>query len=241
MSFSISAFMSEHAGPSAPQGPSRTGLNVGGVTNLAYHGLRRLWGATLGRRLTDPFDRTQPLCAVPKPLQRQHVENATLFCDRKDMIAKLPKHLVWAEIGTWEGEFARHILDHCEPTELHLFDIDFSRVKANDHISEGDRVRFHQGDSVALMETFPDGHFDVIYIDGDHSLWGVSRDAEVATRKVKPGGYIVFNDYTFFDCTAMYPFGIVPVVNSLCNDLGWKVHSFAFQAKMYCDIVLKKA
>jgi Methyltransferase domain len=70
--------------------------------------------------------------------------------------------------------------------------------------------RFHQqidsgqlsvfeGDSSAKMAQRDDGRYDVIYIDGDHSYDGVLRDAEIAARKIRHDGFLVFNDYTMAD------------------------------------------
>ncbi len=50
-----------------------------------------------------------------------------------------------------------------------------------------------------MLAQFPDEHFDWIYIDGDHSYEGASRDARVAATKVKPGGHLVFNDFAHAD------------------------------------------
>ena len=43
--------------------------------------------------------------------------------------------------------------------------------------------QLHLGDSSSNLETFPDGTFDWIYVDGDHSEAGVQRDADCAARK----------------------------------------------------------
>jgi hypothetical protein len=44
------------------------------------------------------------------------------------------------------------------------------------------------------MERQPDSTYDVIYIDGDHSLDGVTSDAYVSARKLKSDGVLVFNE-----------------------------------------------
>lgn len=38
-------------------------------------------------------------------------------------------------------------------------------------------------------------HIDILFIDGDHSYNGVKNDFEIYNQLVKPGGYIVFDDY----------------------------------------------
>jgi SAM-dependent methyltransferase len=59
----------------------------------------------------------------------------------------------------------------------------------------GGTVILHRADSVAAAEEFADGHFDWVYIDGNHSYEFVRRDLELYYRKLKPGGYMVCDDY----------------------------------------------
>ena len=53
-----------------------------------------------------------------------------LFAPRERILDALPRHRRWAEIGVFRGEFSQTILEHCDPSELHLidpwhFDLDF--------------------------------------------------------------------------------------------------------------------
>ena len=61
------------------------------------------------------------------------------------------------------------------------------------------------------------------------------------SRALKPDGLLVFNDYIMFSQADMRPFGIVPVVNSLCVDEGWEIVGFALQKKLYCDVEARQA
>jgi predicted O-methyltransferase YrrM len=47
----------------------------------------------------------------------------------------------------------------------------------------------------AVIEKAAQRRYDVLVIDGDHSLLGVRRDLENYAPLIKPGGYIVFDDY----------------------------------------------
>lgn len=94
-------------------------------------------------------------------------------------------------------------------------------------ISEG-LVHLFEGDSSTLLRQQSEGFYDVIYIDGDHSLEGVQRDAEAAIARLKPDGYLVFNDYTVLDRFGD-PYRIAQVVNSLCVEHGWRMHYYALQ------------
>jgi hypothetical protein len=41
---------------------------------------------------------------------------------------------------------------------------------------------------------FPDEFFDIVYIDGNHNTHNVLEDAILSFRKLKSGGYLVFDD-----------------------------------------------
>ncbi len=58
-----------------------------------------------------------------------------------------------------------------------------------------DRAVVHCGASAAVLPAFPDGYFDWVYIDGNHSEAAVRADLELALRKVRGGGVIAGDDY----------------------------------------------
>jgi predicted O-methyltransferase YrrM len=156
------------------------------------------------------------------------------------MLMSLEKHGVWAEVGTYEGAFAREIQETCDPRELHLIDVDFSRVREKRYVEETGVIKFHQGLSADILSLFPDAYFDYIYIDANHDLWAVASDVEAAKPKLKSDGWLIFNDYIYFSPTDMKPYGIVPVVNALCVEENWEMVAFALQFKMYCDVAIRR-
>lgn len=44
-------------------------------------------------------------------------------------------------------------------------------------------------------ERCPDGFWDLLFIDADHSAEGIKLDCDIWPAKVRPGGVIVFHDY----------------------------------------------
>lgn len=58
-----------------------------------------------------------------------------------------------------------------------------------------DRVTVRRGYSHEVLPTLEDNSFDIIYIDGNHEPEYVLEDAVLAFRKIKVGGYIIFDDY----------------------------------------------
>lgn len=65
------------------------------------------------------------------------------------------------------------------------------------------------GDSKAFDETPYIGQCDVVFVDGSHAYSYVLSDTEKALRMVKPGGVILWHDYT----------GLVPDVVRAMNEL----------------------
>src|SRR5262249_41563463 len=125
---------------------------------------------------------------IPRQLPQACVANAILVSDRRELLKKLPRKCLAAEIGTQGGEFAKEMIEICEPRELHLFDLSFlhfDRKFFEAGISDG-RVIMHEGDSSTKMSKLTSGIFDWVYIDGDHSYEGILRDIREAKRLIKP-------------------------------------------------------
>ena len=57
-----------------------------------------------------------------------------------------------------------------------------------------DRFRIYRNESSEAAEYFEDGYFDFVFLDGDHSYDGVTRDLIAWFPKVKSGGYIGGHD-----------------------------------------------
>tara|TARA_Y100000389_G_C17059147_1_gene316512 strand:- start:20 stop:268 length:249 start_codon:yes stop_codon:yes gene_type:complete len=52
-----------------------------------------------------------------------------------------------------------------------------------------------RGLSIDILPTLPDKHYDMLYIDGDHSEDAVWIDAIYGFPKVKNNGIMIFDDY----------------------------------------------
>lgn len=61
--------------------------------------------------------------------------------------------------------------------------------------SISEKLTIHRGFSHDIVHTLPDSHFDIIYIDGNHKPEFVLEDAVLSFRKLKVGGYLIFDDY----------------------------------------------
>ncbi|HEU5098170.1 MAG TPA: class I SAM-dependent methyltransferase [Roseiflexaceae bacterium] len=143
---------------------------------------------------------------------------------REQLLQAMPNHAICAEIGVWEGDFSRRMLDRTRPAKLHLIDpwryeqdiaykdslyggqiggnqarLDavYARVckRFAPQIVSG-QVIVHRGDSHTVCEQFEDDYFDWIYIDGNHLYEFAIRDLHMFHRKVKTGGFLTGDDYS---------------------------------------------
>jgi predicted O-methyltransferase YrrM len=75
-------------------------------------------------------------------------------------------------------------------------EIIFETYKKNIENSEfKDKITTIRGYSNFELLNFDDNYFDIIYIDGNHEPEYVLEDAVLSIRKLKSGGYIIFDDY----------------------------------------------
>ena len=202
---------------------------------------------------------------TPPQLRPEHVAGARLCADRYELIKslKVPEHPAVAELGVAFGEFSRFLIEQLHPKLFHAYDIfpfhdfpviwgrstaevfkglthrQFYEKQFGAEIASG-QMEVFDGDGATNLAERPDGFYDVIYIDGDHRYAWVLRDAKAAAAKLKPGGFLIFNDYILYDHIARTPYGIVPVVNDLCVNHGWKITHFALQQHMFCDVAIRR-
>jgi hypothetical protein len=191
---------------------------------------KMLW--RLGRLAMQPVPPSAP--RIPQ----SQLEGCQLLTDRIEMLRRLPQGGVIAEVGTYRGDFARAILDIITPSRLHLADITFSLCRAD--VLADPRVERHEGLSVPFLQACADASFDMIYLDADHGYNAVCADTAAAAPKVKPGGFLVFNDFA----RIMRPgFGVLGVHQAACEFAaasGWPVAYFCLQGEALYDIALRR-
>jgi hypothetical protein len=165
------------------------------------------------------------------------IDGCKVCASREALVGLLPRGGRIAEIGTHRGDFARHILATCNPDQLHVVDLDFSSLDTT--IARDARVVTHNGLSHVVLRQLPDAYFDWIYIDADHSYAGVSRDAEAAASKVKPGGYLVFNDFAHMD-PELGAYGVHRAVVDFAIARQWPFAWLAYQPSALYDVALRR-
>jgi len=196
-------------------------------------------------------------------LAPEHVRGARLFADREHLISSLPvpKGGVIAEIGVARGDFSEFLISQLRPSKSFAFDnfpmhtipiiwgipsaeyfdglthVEFYKRRFK---SYGDMVVIEEGLSHISLARYTDRMFDLIYIDAGHDYENVKRDAELSKRILKDSGILVFNDYIMFDHFMNSHYGVVPAVNELVVNDGWRVIGFALSKQMFCDIAIQK-
>ena len=180
---------------------------------------------------------------VPPMLEDMHLEKCQLISNREKMIQRMPRGGRVAEVGVLAGDFSQTLLDVCSPAELHLIDIDLGspliHERFTDEVQAG-KVVLHEGKSARILKKFADQYFDFIYIDADHSYKAVKKDIQIAKRKIRQDGFLVFNDYTYWSPVECIPYGVMHAVNELCIEEGWEVVFFALDPYMYCDVAIRR-
>jgi predicted O-methyltransferase YrrM/uncharacterized protein YifN (PemK superfamily) len=108
----------------------------------------------------------------------------------------------YLEIGCYAGGSACLMLQrpHTQVTSIDLgWPVSPDTVQANvarlNHC--GNSFRYIQGNSSdpGIIDQARDRLYDILFVDGDHSYHGVWRDFMAYHDMVKPGGYLVFDDY----------------------------------------------
>lgn len=180
----------------------------------------------------------QPLPVSAPQIPQAQLEGCQLLTNRIEMLRRMPQGGMVAEVGTYQGDFARAILDIMAPSRLLLADITFSLCRAD--VLADPRVERHQGLSVPFLQSRSDASFDMIYVDADHGYEAVRADAAAAAPKVKPGGFLVFNDFA----RIMRPgFGVLGVHQAVCEfalSSGWPIAFFCLEGEALYDIALRR-
>lgn len=141
-----------------------------------------------------------------------------------------------AEVGVWKGEFARQILERCPHVERYFmidpwanlpdwnkplnvgqrrFDEVYAEAMAKTDFAKGRRTVL-RGRTKDVASMIPDGALDVAYIDGDHTLRGITIDLLLMAPKVRLGGLIGGDDFSAspwqhdakFEPTLVFPYAV---------------------------------
>ena len=141
-----------------------------------------------------------------------------------------------AEIGVYRGAFAARMLARCPAIERYYMidpwrhlddwnkpanrnDETFKRLfqEAMDSTAEhASRRVVLRGRTTEVIDEIPDGSLDFAYVDGDHTLRGITADLVRVYPKIREGGWIGGDDFARsiwqhgpqFEPTLVFPFAL---------------------------------
>jgi hypothetical protein len=157
-----------------------------------------------------------------------------------------------AEIGVYRGQFAQKLLDGAPAiARYYLIDpwrhLDDWNKPANksDDVFEGfyreamERTSEHEAKRVVLRGTttevidqIPDGSLDFAYVDGDHTLRGITIDLISVFPKVREGGWIGGDDFSpsIWQHSAEFePTLVFPLAVHFAEAVGARIYGLPFK------------
>jgi SAM-dependent methyltransferase len=119
---------------------------------------------------------------------------------------------VFAEIGVERAKYTKHLLTTMPHASVAAVDPWLAYGGYREHVTQskldgfyaetqarlaefGGRAKILRETSVEAATCFPDNSFDVVYIDGNHTLPYVIADLHAWVRKVRPGGMVCGHDW----------------------------------------------
>ncbi|MGA8300453.1 MAG: class I SAM-dependent methyltransferase [Terriglobales bacterium] len=140
------------------------------------------------------------------------------------------------EVGVYQGDFAAAVLAGCERVSTYymldpwrhlddwnkpanqdnsVFESFFQAAKAKTEFAAARRTIL-RGKTTEVIDQIADGELDFAYIDGDHTLKGITIDLVRVYPKVKVGGFIGGDDFsktiwmhkTSFEPTLVFPYAV---------------------------------
>jgi len=139
-----------------------------------------------------------------------------------------------AELGVFRGDNLLHMLRSCPPLEMVGVDVwepldsrpicpggrsygewplaQFHHTLCQTIVADGfgDRARLMRMPTTDAAAWFPNGHFDFVFIDADHTAEGFTGDLFAWAPKVKADGWLIGHDYN----RRNFP-GVVRVVDTV--------------------------
>lgn len=183
--------------------------------------------------LTRHYDlQAQP--ALPQvALECEHIEQASLLTNRRELLKRLPKGGHAAELGVANGDFTEEILKLSQPKKLHLVDI-WQSERYNERLYENVKQKFskelaqeqviiHRKLSTEAATEFPDHYFDWVYIDTTHCYQVTKSELHLYAKKLKSGGLLLGHDYTMGNWDTRFRYGVMEAVHEFCAQFGWKI------------------
>jgi len=112
-------------------------------------------------------------------------------------LIKMSNYKTVLEIGVFQGETSRHLINAIplggQFVGIDINDYRTDLTKAAMSVG-GKSIDFILGNSLNELKNLPHGHFDLIFVDGDHSINHVLQEFRLIEKLVAKGGVMVYHD-----------------------------------------------
>lgn len=167
---------------------------------------------------------------------KQSVEKSDSRFDLWISLVKSSKVKTMAEVGVYKGDFAYRLLQKCDSIEKYYMIDPWRHLKdwnkpanKNDNIFEqffleakektsfaADKTTILRGKTTEVVNKIPNSALDFAYIDGDHTLKGITIDLICLFDKIRVGGWIGGDDFSSsiwqhtpnYEPTLIFPFAV---------------------------------
>jgi len=179
------------------------------------------------------LEKTKEAAKIPlMALKDIHIESCEMLTDRNELLRRLPKSGIAAELGVANGDFTESILTNNQPKCLHLIDVWHSK-RYNDSLMHNVESKFSEQIinktiqiqrmfSQDAVSHFEDNYFDWIYIDTTHSYEQTKLELELYSLKLKKGGILAGHDYMMGNWVDGYRYGVMEAVHEFCLEHGYR-------------------
>jgi hypothetical protein len=178
------------------------------------------------------MSRRQDLNALLRKAANQEADRLTLW----ETIINALKPETVLELGVWKGDFAAHILSNCPSIKRYYmidpwrslpewnkpFNVESAAFEENYKVAmnatrfAADRLVVLRGTTTEVIDKIPDQSLDFAYIDGDHTLRGITIDLVNVFGKVCADGYLTGDDFSpsiwehssKYEPTLIFPFAL---------------------------------
>lgn len=162
-----------------------------------------------------------------------------------------------AEIGVYRGRFAEDVLKRCEAVQRYLMIDPWRNLEDwNKPANESDEVfekifqeamdrtevakekrKVLRGKTTEVIHQIENESLDFAYVDGDHTLKGITIDLINIWPKIKDGGFIGGDDFgpsiwqhnTKYEPTMVFPFAVY-----FAESVGAKIYALPFNQFLIC-------
>lgn len=112
-------------------------------------------------------------------------------------LIKMSKYMTVLEIGVFEGETSQHLINALPKggqyvgIDINDYRTDLTKATMS---TGGKSIDFILGNSHDELGKLPKNHFDLIFVDGDHSWASILPEFKLVEKLVARGGVIVYHD-----------------------------------------------